>query len=105
MMSPTNATTTTHGDTVKTLFASFFLMLANATDRELARQVQYLKAENRLLRDRLPRRINVTAQERRCRRSLRRAFGWFAQALLPRRLRREPSAKWSTQLDDGRGSR
>jgi len=49
---------------VKTLFPSFFLMLATATDRELARQIQYLKVENRLLRDRLPRRINVTAQER-----------------------------------------
>jgi len=39
-------------------------MLANATDKELARQVEYLKAENRLLRARLPKRIVVTAQER-----------------------------------------
>jgi putative transposase len=39
-------------------------MLANATDRELARQVQYLKAENRILRDKLPNRITVTAAER-----------------------------------------
>jgi len=39
-------------------------MLAAATDRELARQVQYLKAENRILRDRLPQRLTVTAQER-----------------------------------------
>ena len=36
-----------------------------ATDRELARQVQYLKEENRILRDKLPKRITVSAGERR----------------------------------------
>ncbi len=49
---------------VKPLFYSFFLMLAAGTDRELARQVQYLKDESRILRDKLPQRIAVTAQER-----------------------------------------
>jgi putative transposase len=39
-------------------------MLAAATDRELARHVQYLKTENRILRAKLPERITVTAQER-----------------------------------------
>jgi putative transposase len=39
-------------------------MLAAATDRELARQVQYLKSEKRILRDKLPQRITVTAQKR-----------------------------------------
>jgi putative transposase len=39
-------------------------MLANATDRALARQVQYFNAENRILRDKLPKRITVTAAER-----------------------------------------
>jgi len=39
-------------------------MLAHATDRELARQIQYLKTENRILRDKLPKRITVTTQER-----------------------------------------
>jgi putative transposase len=43
----------------------FLLFLAAATDRELARMVEYLKAENRILRDKLPKRINVTASERR----------------------------------------
>jgi putative transposase len=43
---------------------SFFVLLAAATDRELARLAQYLKAENRILRDKLPERITVTAQER-----------------------------------------
>jgi hypothetical protein len=35
---------------VKALCQSILLMLANATDRELARQLQYLQAENRILR-------------------------------------------------------
>lgn len=48
-----------------TLFPSFFLMLANATDRELARHIQYLTVENRILRDKLPKRLTVTAAERR----------------------------------------
>ncbi|HJZ57698.1 MAG TPA: hypothetical protein VKE74_22210 [Gemmataceae bacterium] len=39
-------------------------LLASATDRELARVVEYLKAENRILRDRLPARITVTPRER-----------------------------------------
>jgi hypothetical protein len=50
---------------MRTLFTSFFALLANATHRELARQVRYLKAENRILRDRLPERIKVTPAERR----------------------------------------
>jgi putative transposase len=49
---------------VPAFFQSFFVMRAAATDRELARLVQYLKAENRILRDKLPERITVTAQER-----------------------------------------
>jgi putative transposase len=40
---------------------SFF---ASAADRALARQVEYLKAENRILRAKLPRRLAVTAGER-----------------------------------------
>src|SRR5262249_59802167 len=50
---------------MRTLFTSFFALLANATHRELARQVRYLKVENQILRDRLPERIKVTAVERR----------------------------------------
>src|SRR5258708_28428933 len=50
---------------MRTLFTSFFALLANATHRELARQVRYLKAENRVLRDKLPERIMVTPAERR----------------------------------------
>src|SRR5450432_858369 len=39
-------------------------VLAHATQRELARQIQYLKTENRILRDKLPQRITITPQER-----------------------------------------
>jgi len=47
------------------LFRPLFLLLSHATDRQLARMVEYLKAENRLLRERLPKRLRVTVQERR----------------------------------------
>jgi putative transposase len=43
---------------------SLLILLAHATDRELARQVQYLKNENRVLRARLPEKINTTPAER-----------------------------------------
>jgi putative transposase len=42
-----------------------FLLLAKSTGDDLARMVEYLKAENRILRDRLPKRIAVTPVERR----------------------------------------
>jgi hypothetical protein len=44
------------------LFRPLFLLLAQATDRQLARIVEYLKVENRLLRDQLPTRLRVTLQ-------------------------------------------
>jgi putative transposase len=40
------------------------LLLARLTDRQLAGVVQYLKAENEILRARLPRRITVTPREK-----------------------------------------
>lgn len=46
------------------LYQRFLLLLAAATDRELATHVQYLKEENRILRSKLPDRITVTPQER-----------------------------------------
>lgn len=49
---------------MQAIYRSFLVYLAAATDRELARQVQYLKAENEILRGKLPTRINVTACER-----------------------------------------
>ena len=44
---------------------SFLIMLATATDRQLAQHVQYLKTENRILRKRLGKKVMVTPQERR----------------------------------------
>src|SRR3954467_9449173 len=50
--------------TARTLYTAMMVLLAKATDRELARMVTYLKEENRILRARLPERINVTPKER-----------------------------------------
>ena len=46
------------------LLHPLLLLIAGATDRQLARHVQYLKEENRILRARLAERIVVTAKER-----------------------------------------
>ena len=40
------------------------LVIAGATQRELARQIRYLKVENEVLRSKLPARISVTPKER-----------------------------------------
>lgn len=42
-----------------------FALLASATRQELARQVAYLKEENRVLRERLPKRLVATDKEKR----------------------------------------
>ena len=47
------------------MFQSLLAVLAAATERQLARYVQFLAAENRMLRGRLPKRLVVTPQERR----------------------------------------
>ena len=41
-----------------------FALLASVTRQDLARQVVYLKEENRILRARLPQRLVATPQER-----------------------------------------
>jgi len=45
-------------------FQPLLLLLAQATDKQLAGYLQYLKTENRILRSRLPKRITVTPAER-----------------------------------------
>jgi len=50
---------------MKAILQPFLLLLAKTTDHELARQLQFLRVENEMLRRRLPRRISVTAGERR----------------------------------------
>lgn len=46
------------------LFRSLLLVIAGSTQRELARQVRYLKVENEILRSKLPARITITPKER-----------------------------------------
>ena len=46
------------------VFQSLLLVIAGATQKELARQVKYLKVENEILRSKLPKRITVTLKER-----------------------------------------
>lgn len=46
------------------LFNSLLLVIASASQKELARQVRYLKVENEMLRSRLPQRVYVTPKER-----------------------------------------
>lgn len=46
------------------VFQSLLLVIAGATQKELARQVKYLKVENEILRSKLPKRITITPKER-----------------------------------------
>ncbi len=46
------------------VFQSLLLIMAGATEKELARQVKYLKVENEVLRSKLPKRITITPTER-----------------------------------------
>jgi putative transposase len=45
-------------------FQPLLLLLAQATDKHLAEYLQFLKAENRILRSKLPTRVNVTEAEK-----------------------------------------
>jgi putative transposase len=46
------------------LFRSLLLVITGSTQRDLARQVRYLKVENEVLRCKLPARITITPKER-----------------------------------------
>jgi putative transposase len=50
---------------MKQIYHSFLRLLATATDKLLARYLQYLKSENQLLRAKLPKRTSITPEERR----------------------------------------
>jgi putative transposase len=47
------------------LFHPLLTLIASATDRELARYVQYLKEENKILRNRLGPQVHTKPEERR----------------------------------------
>ena len=49
---------------MKAVLNSLLLLIASPTDRALARHVQYLKAENEILRSKLPKIVSVTPKER-----------------------------------------
>ncbi len=49
---------------MRNIYRSLLMVLAGATQKELARDVRYLKVENQILRSKLPKRIAVTEQER-----------------------------------------
>jgi putative transposase len=53
-----------HFGVMRNIYRSLLLILAGATQRELARYVRYLKTENRILRSKLPTRVDVTPRER-----------------------------------------
>ncbi len=45
---------------MKNLYHRLLLLIASATQKELARHVRYLKVENEILRSKLPARVMVT---------------------------------------------
>jgi hypothetical protein len=46
------------------IYHPLLMLLARATQAEMAQMVDYLKTENRILRAKLPKRVDVTAAER-----------------------------------------
>ena len=46
------------------IFHPLLALIASATDRELAKYVEYLKKENKILRARIPGQIHTTYEER-----------------------------------------
>jgi putative transposase len=84
------------------------LVIARSTQKELARQVSYLKVENQILRSRLPDRISLTQREKnrlvRFAKKLGSALNEIATIVHPgtiRRWIREASAKKSTRQKKG----
>ena len=53
-----------HCSSMASLYRSLLLIIAGSTQRELARQVRYLKVENDILRSKLPARLTITPKER-----------------------------------------
>jgi putative transposase len=49
---------------MRTLFHALMLVLTKSTQRELAKQVQFLQVENQILRSKLPKRISLEERER-----------------------------------------
>ncbi len=79
-------------------------MLASLTRQELARQVAYLKAENQLLRSKLPKRITLTDQQRRSLVKHGKSLGSGLAGLLSI-VGYETFRKWVRRFEDAPGQR
>jgi len=49
---------------MKNVYQSLLLLIAGATQKELAEHVRYLKVENEILRSKLPKRVDITDKEK-----------------------------------------
>jgi putative transposase len=74
------------------LLHPLLMVLARATDRELARMVDYLKAENEILRARLPKRIVTTPAERARLVRVSKPLGTFARWLAAEKPKKHAAA-------------
>ena len=88
----------------RNIYTSLMLVIARSTQKELARQVSYLKAENQMLRSRLPAKISLTQREKnrlvRFAKNLGSALNELATIVHPgtiRRWIRDASAKKSAR--------
>jgi putative transposase len=83
----------------RNIYTALLLVLAKATNKELARYVSFLKAENQLLRSRLPDRIKLTEREKnrlvRFGRGLGSALNYLCTIVHPDTLRRAPSFRFA----------
>jgi putative transposase len=77
---------------MRNVYTKLLLLIAAATQRDLARQVCYLKVENQILRSKLPVRVQVTTQQRsrlvRFGAKLGSALGELVSIVHPDKLRR-----------------
>jgi putative transposase len=76
----------------RNIHTSLMLVIARSTEKELVRQVSYLKAENQILRSRLPDKISLTEREKnrlvRFAKKLGSALNELATIVHPRTIRR-----------------
>jgi putative transposase len=93
----------------RNIYTSLMLVIAGSTQKELARQVSYLKAENQILRSRLPDRISLTQREKnrlvRFAKNLGSALNELATIVHPgtiRRWIRDAAGKKSARQNPGR---
>jgi putative transposase len=64
------------------IYHSLLALIASATESELAKYVEYLKAENRVLRARLPKQVHTRPQERERLLKFGKTIGWAVEELI-----------------------